>query len=248
MIRDLSLTLRALFARNETPADSSGVDISFDHPSASFAPSRSTLNLFLYDIREDMELRRSDPSIVREGDRARLRPPPLRVVCAYAITAWPVGGEEPALQEHHMLSQALVLLRRFPVLPVEVLQGELAQQGDPPSMLVAQAPSGDDRGEFWTAVGNRLRPSITLRVTVAMPVAELAPLTAPLVKVHQLRVGERNNPPSTTLKSPPAGPPASRPGTSPDPSPDNTPPANPRPDQAPTRRGAATARRSGRTA
>ncbi len=215
MIRDLSLTLRALFARNDVPGELSRVDISFDHPNDSFAPSRSTLNLFLYDIREDLELRRSDPTLVRRDDSALLLPPPLRVVCAYVLTAWPVGGEEPALQEHRLLGQALALLRRFPVLPPELLQGELAREQDLPlGLTVAQAPSGDDRSEFWTAVGNRLRPSITLRITLALPIAEPEPLTAPLVKVHELLVGERSAPPLQTLKPTPNMPLARRGNTS----------------------------------
>ena len=213
MIRDLSLTLRALFARPDVPDELSRVDVSFDHPNETFTPSRSTLNLFLYDIREDTELRRSDPTLVRQDPSALLRPPPLRVVCAYVLTAWPVGGEEPALQEHRLLSQAIALLRRFPVLPPEALQGELATQDLPLPMTVAQAPPGDDRSEFWTAVGNRLRPSITLRVTIALPLAEPAPLIAPLVKVHELRVGERSAPPEKTLKTAaPGAPPARRTG------------------------------------
>ncbi len=229
MIRDLSLTLRALFARADVPDGLAGVDCSFDHPTESFTPSRTTLNLFLYDVREDLELRRSDLTIVRvpqgnpsrQADTALLRPPPLRVVCSYVLTVWPVGGEEPALQEHRLLGQALALLRRFPILPPDVLQGELMQQDLTLPVTVAQAPPGDDRGEFWTAVGNRLRPSITLRVTLAIPIAEPAPLAAPLVKVHELRVGERTAPPAKTLKA--------APGT------------------RAARRGGATGRRTGRT-
>lgn len=201
MIADLSLTLRALFARQDAAAELARLDVSFDPPNESFAPSRSTLNLFLYDIREDLELRRADATLVRQPEGVLLRPPPLRVACTYVLTAWPVGGEEPALQEHRLLGQALALLRRFPALPPELLQGELAQQELPLPMTVAQAPAGDDRSEFWTAVGNRLRPSITLRVALALTIAEPAPQTAPVVKVHELRLGERSAPPTKALKT-----------------------------------------------
>ncbi len=192
MIADLSRTLRALLTAPSVPRELAAVDIAFDHPNESFTPTRTTLNLFLYDIREDLELRNSEPTLLRQPPGALLLPPPLRVVCSYLLTAWPVGGEEPALQEHSLLGHALALLRCHPTLPDALLQGSLKSSPVAPAMSVAQAPPGNDPRDFWTAIGNRLRPSITVRVALAIALAEPAPQTAALVQLHALRLGERN--------------------------------------------------------
>jgi hypothetical protein len=51
--------------------------------------------------------------------------------------------------------------------------------------------------EFWTAIGNKMRASLTVAVTIGMDV--FAPVTAPLAKTGMLRVGERTAPDEEAL-------------------------------------------------
>src|SRR5204863_5477003 len=113
MIRDLSLTLQAILddsALSATFPELAATQVVFDRPVETFNPTQTAIDLFLYDIRENMELRSNEPTMRRLNGQAEIRRPPLRVVCSYLVTAWPVGGSDLALQEHRLLSQALQVL------------------------------------------------------------------------------------------------------------------------------------------
>jgi hypothetical protein len=197
MIDDLSKALSSLLspAMDQT-------QIVFDQPSEAFKPSQTTLNLFLYDIRENLELRSNEHRIEpRAAGRVAIHRPPFRIACSYLITAWAVGGPEPPLQEHRLLSQALAVLLRYPTIPSSFLQGSLKGQEPPLPLLVAQADGLKAPHEFWSAIGNKLRPSITATATIGMEVAEPKPEEATLVHTHDIVLGKRTSPAEQTLKA-----------------------------------------------
>ncbi|WP_298269399.1 Pvc16 family protein [Geobacter sp.] len=199
MIRDLSQTLRAILSQPGLPAELAAARIAFDRPTEQFNPQQTTVDLFLYDVRENVELRSSEPVVERAGGEAVIRRPPLRVACSYLVTAWPVGGTEPALQEHRLLSQVLQVLSRYPIIPPAFLQGGLAGQEPPLPMVAALVDRQKNLSEFWTALGNRLRPSLTVTVTIGIDV--FTPETVPMVLTGEVLLGERTAPHETTLKA-----------------------------------------------
>src|SRR6516165_2525159 len=99
MIRDLSETLKAILTQPGLPPELAAAQVSFERPAEPFNPAQTTIDLFLFDVRENLELRSSDPVIQRVNGAAVTQQPPRRVICSYLITAWPVGGTEPVLQE-----------------------------------------------------------------------------------------------------------------------------------------------------
>jgi hypothetical protein len=189
MIRDLSLTLEKILSSASTLRE---VDISFLRPLETFNPAKETINLFLYDIRENQELRSNEQIIQRDGNgQATIELPPLRVACSYLVTAWPGSGatdETGALREHELLSAALQRLAAFPTIPSHFLQGQLST-GQEPSlpMMTAQSNGLKEPAEFWTALGNQLRPSIAVTVTISMPVFE--DITGPVVTTRFTQFG-----------------------------------------------------------
>lgn len=194
MIEDLSASLKALFDLDGVPRELAQADVVFDRPDDKFAPSASTLNLFLYDVREDVALRSNEPvRVPRPPDEVSIRPPAMRIACSYLVTAWPVGGPESALQEQRLLGLALAVLRGHPILPAQALQGRLK---DPPFPVALTFAQDDDAlakpGEFWTAIGGRLRPSMTLRATIAIDAVEPAVIDAHVVTLHEVRVADRS--------------------------------------------------------
>ena len=192
MIRDLSLTLQAIL---DDPAlatnfpELTAAQIVFDRPTETFNPTQTTIDLFLYDIRENMELRSNEPTMKRLNGQVEIQRPPLRVACSYLITAWPVGGTDLVLQEHRLLSQVLQVLSRYPKIPASFLNGKLVGQEPPLPMMTAQTDGLKEPAEFWTAIGNKLRPSLIATVTIGMEV--FAPVTAPIVITEEVRLGER---------------------------------------------------------
>ena len=167
MIRDLSESLEQLVL-----SEVSNVQVEFDRPTDPYTPTQSTINLFLYDIRENVELRSNEPVVRRQDNQSTIEPPPLRVACSYLATAWPISNTDVAVREHHLLSELLSALSKFPTLPPQFLQGSLVGQEPPLPMITASADGLPNPAEFWTAIGNRLRASILLSVTLAMDMFE----------------------------------------------------------------------------
>jgi hypothetical protein len=145
-------------------------DIAFTTPEKAYKYTQETLNLFLYETRENRELRRADPIVeYRNGLSARRRPP-LRVDCSYMVTAWSKKNlPDKVAAEHKLLGQAFACLSRFPVLPDRFLVAPgLMAEDYPPPTLVAQMDAAKNVGEFWSALGIAPRPFFNLIVTITM--------------------------------------------------------------------------------
>lgn len=196
MIRDLSKTLKAMLDDDPTlPDPLQSALVVFDRPVEGFSPAQATIDLFLYDVRENMELRSNEPIIERNNGQATIHRPPLRVLCSYLVTAWPgaATGDEMALREHRLLSQALQVLARYPTIPANLLKNTSLEAQEPPlPMITAQTDGLKNPSEFWTALGNKLRPSISLSVTISMQ--PFAAETARMVQESEIRIGERTSP------------------------------------------------------
>jgi hypothetical protein len=195
MIRDLSETLREILADPGLSGpfpELSAAQIAFDRPVEAFSPGRTTVDLFLFDVRENMELRSNEPQHVRVGGDVSIRQPPLRVACSYLVTAWPTSGTDLPLQEHRLLGQALQVLSRHPKILVPFLKGKLVGQEPPLPMITARADGLKDPHEFWAAIGNKMRASIVVTATIGMDV--FPTITAPGVIAAKTRLGVRSSP------------------------------------------------------
>lgn len=173
MIRDLDDTIRELItARAPTGSQLANAGISFDLPDAQWRAGLSTLtlNCYLYDIQENREIRTNEPLTARSADKKRATrlAPPVRIDCAYCITAWSPSTSEAVLEEHRLLSQALLLLLRHPTIPAAVLKGSLATQIPPYPTVIASKEGVKNQPEFWHALDQKLKPSLNYVVTLAM--------------------------------------------------------------------------------
>jgi len=171
MFQDLDTALTNLLHDPAAPLDVRNADISFETPDKNFAPADGTVNLFLFDLKENRELR--DPEPIRDivaGVVVR-RQPPLSTDCTYLVTAWAnnLAGPARVAGEHSLLGQTLVWLSRFPLVPAAVFAGgSLANPPFPPPTMVAQAKADNSAGEFWSALGIPPRPAFYLTVTIAL--------------------------------------------------------------------------------
>jgi hypothetical protein len=175
VIDDLDKTLEALL-KQELPPDLVGqVSISFESPDAQAVQDANAINLFLYDVRENWELRSNEWQVERRNGIATQTPPPARVDCSYLITAWsklPENQQGKAGQEHYFLGQVMQALLRHRVLPAEVLQGKLAGQEPPVRAKPLQASQLQSLGEFWQAMGSKPKAMLNYTVTISVPVGE----------------------------------------------------------------------------
>jgi hypothetical protein len=173
MIDDLSLTLKAVLQDPSLAApfpELAAADVVFDRPLDPFTPPKTTIDMFLYDLRENVELRSNEQEVDFVNGQAVTHPAALRLNCSYLVTAWPVGGVDLALQEQRLLAQVLRVLSRYPTIPDNFLQGAMIGQ-DPPLPMVTLHPDAlKNLAEFWSSLGSKLKASLTLTVTISVPV------------------------------------------------------------------------------
>jgi len=162
MINDLDKTLQKMLA-SEIPSLSEA-HIYFDTPDDKFAPSTPAIDLFLYDVRENRELRSNEWQVERHNGVAVKTPPFVRVECSYLITAW--AGD--IASEHALLGSVLRALLRHPVIEASLLQGALASQPLPPPTTALQPGKLQSVSEFWQALGDKPRTALYYTVTIAI--------------------------------------------------------------------------------
>ena len=174
MFQDLDATLAALL---EAELAVENVAVSFAAPDDQFPPSGVSLPaiaFFLYDMRENTELRPNRWELERRADGMVTRKPaPVRVDCSYLITAWPSPtAPDPAQDEHRLLGAVMKVLLRHRTIPDAYLRGELVGQDPPmPAKLVAEAQL-HSLGEFWQAMGGKPKATLHYAVTVSVDVVE----------------------------------------------------------------------------
>ncbi len=203
MINDLDETLKLLLVK-KAGLDPAEVDISFDIPTREWSTpvTRPTVNLYLYDLRENRQLRETywDDEVGEDG-RINLKRRPLRIDLSYMITCWTSSAED----QHRLLWRVIETFFRYSPIPEEVLQGDLRQLIHPVRTEVAQ-PDGvlKNVSDFWGALENQLRASVSLVVTLDLDLEQI--LTSPMVLARALKFG----PPVVTTRPDGPGKPASR--------------------------------------
>jgi hypothetical protein len=189
MIRELDDTLKQLLIQ-KGGLDPAAVDIRFDAPSRdqSAAPTHPTVNLYLYDVHENVELREMRWDTEREGNRkVRIKRVPLRMDLSYSVTCWASAPED----QHQLLWRVLETLSRNSPLPDDLLQGDLKEQVHQVQTRVAQ-PDGvlKNPADLWSALKTEPAPSINLVATLDLDLDKdtITPLVfARVVKLSQLK-------------------------------------------------------------
>ena len=199
MINDLDATLRILISKGLPSVLAEQVQISFDTPDDQFPHQSVTLpaiDLFLYDIRENLELRSNEAYIDYHDDGAAIRvPAPIRIDFSYLITAWPSESVQvPAEDEHHLLGEVMRVLVRYTRIPKEMLQGELAEQEPMLPVISLQAGRLQSLGEFWQALGGKPKAALTMQVTVSVPTAEPEKVSLVTDKKIKIRMTQGSKP------------------------------------------------------
>ncbi|MFR9728802.1 DUF4255 domain-containing protein [Saccharopolyspora sp. MS10] len=185
MIHEVDEGLRLLLAEEGVPG--SGVELAFDPPTTDWAARRNapTVNVFLYDIREDAGRHRSGRVERRDeaGTVLGWYGPPHWFQLSYLVTAWTNRPQD----EHRLLAQVLRGLVRHEVLAERWLTGTLAELALTVPLATGGEPAeGRSSSEVWSALGGELKPSIPLRVTAPLA-GDLEPAGPPVTEGVLLR-------------------------------------------------------------
>jgi len=189
VIHEVDESLRGLIKRDVV--NDGEIDVVFDAPTREWSSKRSTptVDLFLYDIREELSQRQQ--GLVRErgadGRVVRQRDPTRRLKLSYLLTAWAQRPED----EHRLLAAMLECLLLYEALPDDVLTEALSQAGVTVGITVA-LPSVEDRhvSDLWTAIGGDLRPALDVVATAPVQggvVRDPAPLVLERTKLNLRR-------------------------------------------------------------
>ncbi len=188
VIHEVDSALRALIDRQSEIRD---VEVVFDAPTRDWASRRTTptVDVYLYDIREDM--RRRERGVLNEYNQDETRIigrhlPPRHFKLSYLVTAWTQRPED----EHRLLSALLAAFIRYDAIPSEVLSGPLAELGLPVPLTVGLPPP-EDRGfaDVWSALGGELKPSIDVVVSAPINTGQQFPLGPPVMTPAILNFG-----------------------------------------------------------
>lgn len=189
MLQDVDQTLETILReKGKIPKDD--IDIAFDQPTGEWSASinRPTLNLYCFDIRENLKLRRSDYDRTRSGNRSIRTKPPSRMDLAYLVTAWARKVED----EHRLIWRALQVLKSMPVIkPERDGVGTVREQFHDIPIWVAD-PSVPDQQynitDIWSVMDNEMRLGFLVILTVDL-VLDIE-IEAPLVLEGDLRINQ----------------------------------------------------------
>ncbi len=154
------------FLREVVPLSKRQVEVSFEAPDSDWGSkvNKPTVNLFLWDVRKNMEERQSGMQLMDDGNGRKIRTlPKPRVDCRYLVTAWTAEVRD----EHQLLGSLLAALLRHDEVPAEFIQGAYEPVRPLPSLSVA-GPDGRDNSDFWSALGGQLKPGLDLVVTATV--------------------------------------------------------------------------------
>ena len=188
MIHDVDESLRALIRRDALAG--TDVEVALDAPTRDWSARRNspTLDLYLYDIRED--LRRRENGVIDVHDAAgrvtaRHRPPRYFKL-SYLVTAWTQRPED----EHRLLSAVLACFLSHDCLPRDVLVGRLAGTTLPIAVTIALPPPEDRAlSDVWSALGGELKPSLDLVVITPFEYGTIDQAAALVIEGLRLKAG-----------------------------------------------------------
>lgn len=179
MIHEVDELLEKLVKRDAL--NGSSVELVFDAPTKDWVARRNgpAVDLYLYDIREDLQRRVPAWEDARgeDGKVTARQLPPRRFKLSYLVTAWTQRPED----EHRLLSALLSAFIRNPMIKADQLEGTLAEPDLPVYIDVGQPPTQDrSLADVWSALGGELKPSLDVVVTAPIMVNRTAPI-GPLV-------------------------------------------------------------------
>jgi hypothetical protein len=187
VIHEVDDSVRTLIRRDALAGTE--VDVVFDAPTKDWSSRRNapTVDVYLYDIREDLR-RREVGRFDQRDENGRVsgrHQPPRWYKLSYLITAWTQRPED----EHRLLSAILRRLLMDDRLPPDVLSGSLGDL-EYPIPYTCALPPPEDRAlsDVWSALGGELKPSLDLVVVAPFDFRRGIEFGPPVLEGPQLAV------------------------------------------------------------
>jgi hypothetical protein len=175
MLSELHTCVRELIY-DKGRIDPNEVDVAFEMPTRDWIDKlvRPTVNLYLVELEENTELRKTQYQTTRANGHVEFRQPPRRIDLRYVVTALTTSADDA----YRLLWRVLGVLMRTPELPPDRLPEDLTL-GAPIVSRVAQPDAGVNLLDAWSALGSEPRPSF--RYVLTAPVDLEIGFDAPLI-------------------------------------------------------------------
>jgi hypothetical protein len=200
MLFDVGEAIEDMLRRRcSVPTD---VEIVFEAPTKDWASRRSApaIDVFLYDIRENLDRRQNLLEFTRDEGIAVGRVPATRwYSCSYLITAWTQRAED----EHRLLGGIIEGLLTVHSIPRESLTGRMATM-EREFFLTLGRPLGSERSisDIWSALGGELKPSLDLVVAVPFEPHHVDPVGPPVLEAPSLYIADGADPDAVRAELP----------------------------------------------
>ncbi|MEA2132158.1 MAG: hypothetical protein QOC68_67 [Solirubrobacteraceae bacterium] len=190
-LADLDEALRTLLKRELERHGFEGVDIAFDAPASDWSAklTNPTVNLFLYDLRENAAEADVTTRNLRVNGASIAAPPPMRLEVTYSVTAWTKAVQD----EHRLLSQVLAVLFSHVSLPADLLVGRLASASLLRAIETEVGRPKEEKADFWTSIGGRYKASIDYAVKLEVE-SGLTFTRGPDVRTQTVNLGIQDGP------------------------------------------------------
>jgi hypothetical protein len=190
MLADLDNAIARLLKQELAPDLANKITVTFNVPDANFPPkglNLPALNLYLYDLRENLEQRSNEVTVVRQPNGTIIEtPPPVRVDCSYIVTAWTdPRATDPATDEHAILGQVMAVLLAHPVIQSDAEKGGLQTANVPTPAKGLRPDNRLDTASLIQLMGGRHKLSLNYTVTIEVQVG--VPQATPMVTDKYLK-------------------------------------------------------------
>ena len=182
MINIVNKALTVYFADHISIAEN---DISFQKPkkewinSTGAATTVPKMSVYLFDIRENVELRNNEWQAENYDKSIKRKKPDVRIDLFYIITFYSQGSnvDESIEEEHKWLSETLSVVYNNANIPEEYFYDETGEiiSGIPkiPAIPIQEKFFGEDGVlQLWSALDQYLMPAIYLKVTIPVSLAK----------------------------------------------------------------------------
>jgi hypothetical protein len=166
------------------------VDILFEAPTLERFQrmTRPAISIYLFDVRENLDLRNTSFPTTKTATSAQRRMPPRRIDLYYMVSALSTDVDD----EFRLLWRALATLMRHPDFPDEMLPEELRYLQTPLRARPLQGEDAQRSVDIWSALSMEPHPSFSYIVTAPMEL-DVA-IDMPLVLTNTTRYGRGATP------------------------------------------------------
>lgn len=182
MLADLRTTLQNLLHQRGRISEDE-VDVRFEMPTRQWVESltKPTINMYLFDVQENTELRTTTVQQTRSARMAEFRMPPRRFDLRFMVSMLTTIVED----EHLLLWRTLQTLMKYAQLPDDLLSDTLREARPAVIGQVSKTDDGPNLLDVWSALELPPRPSLLYVVTVPLEL-DIA-YEAPLVLTRTVR-------------------------------------------------------------